>query len=602
METATAESPAITRRQLLAAAATVSVGASSGCAQRLRSIANRESPETVSLTVTAPPADSDRRATLIARHLVRNLEAAGIDATLNVLPETELYRAVLLNRDFELFVARLPAVTDPDEYYGLVHSMYATESGWQNPYGFTDIETDNALGRQRRTEEDDRREAVNDLTHSLVNNQPFTTIGYPEEIRAFRTDRFVGWEEHGIRQPLSYLALERSDSVSADEELSLRLAVNDARISQNLNPLSVEFRQAEPFTTLLYDSLARRIEDEIVPWLASDWEFEPNGDTGTVTASLRSGVLWHDDSSMTATDVAFTFEFLSDTALGELAGTVPAPRFRSWTSLVSDVEVPDDTTVRLTVETPSEEVATQALLTPIFPEHIWRGKQEVAEIAGVEGSSNVTEALVWDNNDPVGSGPLQIDDVSSDDEVTFVPFEQHFLVRGGDSLEEIPERFLGEPAFDLLELQMVPGNESAVNSVALDESDGTATGVDPREEVLEAIAEEPSVSMLVEHSPSPYHIGFNTAKQPFGNPYLRQLLARLVDKQYVVSEIFGSHGTPAAHPLDETVWGPTELQFDGEDPVVPFLGSDGEVDEQQAREAFRAHGFQFDDDGKLRIL
>ncbi len=602
MDRATADSPKITRRQLLGGAAAASLGASSGCVQRVRSIVNRSSPETVSLTVTAPPADSDRRATLIARHLVSNLEDAGVSATLNILPETELLREVLLNRNFELFVARLPAVADPNEYYGLLHSSFAGESGWQNPYGFANIATEENIDRQRRTAGESRVKAVTALTESIVKNQPFTTIGYPEEIRAIRTDRFTGWEAHGIRQPLSYLGLERAEAVTDDEELPLKLAAIDARVSQNLNPLAVEFRQTEPFTDLLYDPLLRRIEDELVPWLARSWEFEEGDDNATLTVSLRPGQLWHDGVSLTASDVAFTFDFLSDTSLGELSQPVPAPLFRAWSVLVSDTQAVDDETVRLTVETESEEVAMQTLVTPIFPEHIWSEKTGVASVSGIQGSSNVTEALVWENDDPVGSGPLEIADVSADDEVTFVPFEQHFLYRGGDSLTEIPDRFTSGVPFDLLELRMVPGNESAVELVNQDDLDGTATSVDPREEVLQAIAEEPAVSMLVEHSPSPYHIGFNTAAEPFSNPYFRRLLARLVDKQYVVDDIFGGHGTPAAHPLDGTVWGPEEFRFDGTDPVVPFLGTDGEVDIDRAQEAFREYGFQFDEDGTLRIL
>ena len=100
MQTATARGPPVTRRAILGAAAVTAVGSTSGCVRRLRSIVNRESAETVSLTVTAPPADSDRLATLIARHIVSNLEAVGISTTLNVLPQSELLREMQRRRTF----------------------------------------------------------------------------------------------------------------------------------------------------------------------------------------------------------------------------------------------------------------------------------------------------------------------------------------------------------------------------------------------------------------------------------------------------------------------------------------------------------------------
>ena len=597
METATAK---VTRRQLLGAAAATSLGATSGCVQRLRSIANRQSSETVSLSVTAPPADSDRLATLIARHLVSNLEAAGIDTTLNILPQSELLREVLLNRNFDLFVTRLPPIVDPQEYTALLHSVFAGEQGWQNPYGVTDMVTDDYLGAQQRTAGDSRRRNARKLTRHITRTQPFTTVGFPDEIRAVRTDQFTGWET-GIASPISYLALERASEIPPEEDLSLQLSITDSRLSQNLNPLSVEYRQPEPFTDLLYDPLVRRFGETFVPWLASEWAFEQDGQQSTITASLRPGLIWHDGISITAQDVAFTFRFLSDTSLDELEQQVPAPFYRAWTSIVAEARAIDDETVRLTVETPSEAVARQVLLTPIFPAHIWREHTSVADLSGFESSENITEALVFANEDAIGSGPVAVGDVVADEEVVFQPFEEHFLTRGEGDLTEIPERFAGGFPFDELRFRVTPSNETAVELVVQGDLDGTAMDVDPREEIIERIAGASEVSMVVERSPSAYHIGYNTSTRPFSNPYFCRLVARLVDKQYIVDNIFRGYGAPASNPFDGTQWSPNDLGFDSADPVVPFLGTDGEVDAEQARAEFRKQGFEFDEDGTLLL-
>ena len=585
----------ITRRQLLGGVAALSLGSTSGCIQRIRSIINRDSPSAVSLSVTAPPADSDRMATLLARHLVENLEAVGINATLNVLPETELYREVLLNGNFELFVAQLPPMADPQALYALLHSVYASEPGWQNPYRYADIGLDDLLARQRTTSDAERRQAVGETLEHVCQTQPFTTVAFPDEIRAARTNNFTGWEQYELQEPLSYLTLDRAPGVSPTEQLPLRLAVADSRISQNLNPLSVEYRQLNPVTDLLYDPLVRRLDGSLVPWLAADYEFEAN----RLRVSLRPGLRWHDGTSLTADDAAFTYRFLADTSLGKISQTVPAPRFQAWAGLVSDAHAVDDTTVELTVPETSPEVAVQALTVPLFPEHIWRDLSDPADIQGIEGSNNVTNAIVNTNVDAVGSGPLTVANVSGGEQVVLEPFEDHFLQRGAGIFEEIPEAFAGEPAFDQLRFVMVPSNSTAVNQVAQGDVDATATRVDPREAIINRIVSADGVSQFTERSHSPYQIGFNTGMAPFSNPYFRRLIARLVDKQYVADEIFEGYGQPASNPFSESQWNTEDLAFDADDPVVPFIGTGGELDVEAARTAFRERGFEFDDSGTL---
>jgi peptide/nickel transport system substrate-binding protein len=596
--TAADDGPTLSRRQLLGAATAASVGATSGCVSRLRSILNRDPPTTVSLSVTTPPADDDRTATLIARQLVDNLKTVGIDATLNILPLIELNRQVLLNRDFDLFIGQLPPVTGPDSLRPLLHSRFSTEAGWQNPFSYASVDADRTLDRQRATSGDQRLAAVQDLCRRAVLEQPFTTVAYPDEIRAVRTDRFTGWERRSLQEPLSYVGLESATPESGKQ--TLRLAYVDSRISQNLNPLSIEYRRLKPFTDLLYDSLARQIDGAYVPWLARDWDWQnEDGTQDVLELSLRPGQVWHDGVSLTAGDVAFTFRFLSDTSLDNLDQAVPAPLFRGLSSLVTGATAIDDETVKLRLERTSREVGRRVLTAPILPEHVWLDRTSVANVSGFGGSDNVTDALVSENSDPVGSGPVTVDSVTADQEVVFLPFENHFLTQLYRPLEGIPEEFVGTPDFDRLRLRILPSNETAVALVDDGSLDGTATAVDPRSQIVEAIGTSSDVSMLVERSQSPYQIGFNTATQPFSDPYFRRMVARLIDKQYVVDRAFRGYGTPVAHALDLTRWNPDGLTYDGEDPEVPFFGSDGRVDEEAARQAFVERGYEFDDGGSL---
>jgi len=587
--------PSVTRRQALGTAAALGAVSVSGCASRARSILNRESRSRVSVEIKTPPADADRFATLIARHLVENLGAVGIDASLDILPPVELYREVLLNGEFDAFVSRLPPVDDPDRLRALFHSVFAEEPGWQNPYSFTNLTADECLDEQQTNTGIKRRTTVRQAITLLKREQPVTTVAYPDAIRAVRAERFTGWSTYAPGSPLNYFALTAAPRIDTDEETTLRVATGDARPTRNLNPLAVEFRDGKAFVRLLYEPLVYRADDESIPWLAANTEWDESGGT-TAEISLRDGLRWHDGERLTADDVAFTYRLLQDTSLGTVETTVPAPIYRGRSALVEDVSVTGERSLRLSFGSVVPAVAVRALTVPILPEHIWFEQAREANVSGV-AVENVTEALVWSNDEPVGSGPLAFERMVAEEGLFLRRFDEHFLAEGPPS--DLPDRFGDGLAFDRLELRVVPSDATAIELLAAGELDATTAQVG--HQAVPRIGEEPSLSLLVDRGQRPYHVGYNTGTEPFSNPNFRRLVGRLVDKQHLVGDVLDGYGAPIAHPFDRTDWNPPGSGFDGQDPEVPFLGSDGEVDVAAARDAFRDRGFEFDEDGSLIV-
>lgn len=561
--------------------------------QRVRSLVNRDTPSTVSVSIKTPPADADRVATLIARHLVGNLDAVGVDAALDVLPPVELYREVLLNDEFDLFVSRLPPITDPDELRTLLHSVFAEEPGWQNPYNFTDITADEYFDDQRTATGLDRRDVVEDAIEYVKREQPLSTVAVPDGIRAVRSRRFGGWHRYAPQSALSYLALERAPGFDPAEEVTLRMGTTDPRVTRNLNPLAAEFRGARTFTRLLYDPLMYRTGGERLPWLATGWEWDRSPET-SVRVTLRPELVWHDGTALTASDVAFTYRFLQDTSLGGIETTVPTPVYRGRSTLVEDVAVADDRTLTLSFDDVPSRVAERTLTVPILPEHVWEDRTGEADIPGITGG-DVTDALVWSNGEPVGSGPLAFERSATNEALFLERFEGHFLHR--DPPAAFPDRFGNGVAFDRLELRVVPSDEAAVELLAAGELDATTATITPQ--AVPDIGQDPGLSLLVDRTTTPYHVGYNTGSEPFSNPHFRRLVSRLLDKRYVAEEILGGYGTPVSNPFEGTEWHPAGAGFDGADPEVPFLGEDGEVDVGRARAAFRDRGFEFDENDNL---
>lgn len=575
------------RRSILAGLAGTASVASAGCVQQVRSIANRTPSEQVSLEVKTVPADVDPRAVKIARRVTNHLQTVGVDAQVRLMDEQELLRDVLINNEFDMYVARHPTYDDPDFLLSLLHSQFVEKSGWQNPFGFTNLDVDELLETQRQTRGTERDGQLAELQRTVVQQQPFAVVAFPDDLWAVSSENYTGWDRFGLGRSLNYLAL---DSTS-DDPKRLETVVTDDRVTANLNPIASEFRNRGTFTGLLYDPLGRRYGDGsgVGPWLAADWNWQDEGDgSPTATVRLREGENWHDGRPITAADVVFTYEFFADTSLGEKESAVPAPRFGGPISLVEAVERIDDRTVEFEFVPSDPAVAVRAFTVPIFPEHEWKSKSSSADVAGIAVGDRTTEALVWDNPEPIGSGPLRFEEKTVGERLVLSRFEDHFLHTDAEA-----ERPPFGVAFPELVVRVVPSADAALNFLEAGRADATSSAIEPR--LAPTVARRDDFDLISKPSRSFYHLGFNVQRSPLGNPRFRQNVARLIDKEAIVAEAFDGYAVPAASPLAVTEWSSPDLAWDDGDPVLPFFGTDGQLDAEQAREAFNEAGYQYDD-------
>ena len=618
--------------------------ASAGCLGRAENIAGRNPHSQLTLEINTTPADSDPNGIRIARQLEEHLTEVGIDVRLNTVGQTDLWRKVLINQNFDLYVGQFVETEpfDPDALYGLANSQFVAEPGWQNPFGLTEIAVDDLLERQRRVTGSARTDAVAALQETVCDLQPFSVVAFPDALTAVQENRFMGWTED--RQPVSVSGLLQLDAAASgdgsgddgnttdgnttDENTTdgnetaagadadggagdaLRLVTTDDRITENWNPIAAEYRKHGTFTGLLYDPLVRTDGESTVPWLAAGWE---RVDETTVDVTLRDAQ-WHDGEPVTAGDVAFTYDFLRDTSMGSAETSVPTPRFRGRSSIVEDERVLDDATVRLSVPDVNETVAARALQVPILPEHVWSERSGAATIAGFEFDFETTEAIVSNNADPVGSGPLRFAEATAGESVVFERNPDHFLVRptseeNADASDEttdpragIPDRYHGKPVFDRLRIEVLPSDISAVESVAEGLSDATVSNLGP--EAVPRIGRSADTRLVSGQSAAFYHVGYNVRRGPLSNPRFRAVVARLIDKPAIVGDAFEGYAQAAASPLaassdavpDSLAW------TDGTDPVHPFFDDGGSLDVEAARAALRDIGYRFDEEGRLLSL
>ncbi|WP_436347710.1 ABC transporter substrate-binding protein [Natronorubrum sp. FCH18a] len=595
----------VDRRSVLAAGAAGLSLSLSGCIDTVRSVVTDDKDDQLSLSIVTVPRDDNRESVQIARHLESNLQAVGIDADLTIRSHSEFLEKVLIDHDYDLFVGRHPADYDPDFLYEALHSSFADESGWQNPFGYNVRAVDRLLEEQRQADPKDRKDALEPLLEEIAIETPFEPICRPTEYRV-ASDRFDGWDENHLATRRGYLGLEPDDGVERLEAL-----VTDARPSRNVNPLSATGRERETVVDLLYDSLGTVVETddgdiEIKEWLAKEWEWETPADDDvektTATVRLREGCTFHgvDENDepvpVTAEDVKFTYQFIEDTVYPLNARPSPAPRYRGHASAVDSVETDaeDEHWLRITFDA-GREVAERALTVPILPKHVWWAEldERITDIENVSAPQGQWGIVTSNSIAPIGSGPYQFESQSERDHLTLERFDDHFTFQ-----DDADDDHLLEPTAEEIRFTVDPGSVSSINRVA-------SGGADLTESMLEAFSlgeipeDTDEIERYEDDSWTFYYLGFNWRKYP--KYQFRQAIAQLIDKEWVVDEVFfEDHAEPLATPVTDE-WIPESLEWDGGEHVTSFVGSDGEPNVELARDMFEEIGYQYDDNaGRLR--
>jgi len=155
---------------------------------------------------------------------------------------------------------------------------------------------------------------------------------------------------------------------------------------ENLNPFVGLLGQDDEIWHLNYDLL---VGFDVKtpsprPEIATSWEVSPDGKTWTF--KIRESVKWHDGVPLAAKDVAFTFNYIVDNNLLNLA---------IYSGGITGATAIDDTTVEITTVKPKSNML--ATFVSIIPEHIW------SKVGGKEASTTYANPMPI-----VGSGPFQV--------------------------------------------------------------------------------------------------------------------------------------------------------------------------------------------------
>jgi peptide/nickel transport system substrate-binding protein len=244
------------------------------------------------------------------------------------------------------------------------------------------------------------------------------------------------------------------------------------------------------------------------PELATAWETSPDGLEWTFT--IRSDSTWQDGVPVTARDVAFTFNYIVDNQLLNLA---------TYTSGITKAEAIDDTHVKIFTSAPKANMLR--MVVPILPEHIW------SKISGKAAASS------YQNSPPIiGNGPFQV-----------VEWKKGKYAR----LVANPDYWGGKPKVDEVIFQLYTNPDTMASDLKLGTIDG-ALDVPPAQfkplSATEGITANNATSWRF------IEIGMNCYDDPasMGNPVLldpefRKAVNWAVDRQKVVDVAYQGYAT-----------------------------------------------------------
>lgn len=229
----------------------------------------------------------------------------------------------------------------------------------------------------------------------------------------------------------------------------------------------------------------------VLPDLATDWAYSEDG--LDLTFHLQEGATWHDGESVTAEDVAYTFQYIKEHE------TCP---FNSYMSSVDSVEAVDNTTVVFHLNTPDASLV--AMLgwnnTFVLPKHIYDNGQDWSE----------NDATL---NHPIGSGPFK-----------FVEY-----TRGSSLvLEANDDYFGGRPQLDRLVYSIIPDDTTAMQALINGELDWTQN---TPTNMLSDVENNENIRLSLRTLPSPTRMVFNLENELVSDQAVRTAIAMCIDRE-----------------------------------------------------------------------
>jgi len=273
----------------------------------------------------------------------------------------------------------------------------------------------------------------------------------------------------------------------------------------------------------IYQPLFRRHPEtlEMIPWLAKE---DPvfNEKQMSYTVTLREAK-WSDGSDFTSEDVLFTRQLFSDFKI---------PRYYSHWQIIEKVEAVDAHTVVFYLKEPSAVFLPRVMTAPMVSKKEWEPvcKQALA----TEKPLRFLQDYQVEN--PLGTGPFMLHEYQKGAYIHMIK-NPYFFGQG----QAIGNLTLG-PFVDHVLFNIYGTSDVAI--LALKKKDIDYYWWDIQPGYIQDLEKNSDIDLHYNKKSALYYLGFNLRKPPFNDKVLRQAVATVVDKAFILDRILQNHGNP----------------------------------------------------------
>ncbi len=330
-------------------------------------------------------------------------------------------------------------------------------------------------------------------------------------------------------------AAQEASPTAGDEKVTFTVGTTNDAIT--FNPMFMIETPEYSTADLVYDTyLGWEQEDfDTKANLATDWTQSEDGLTWTFT--IRDDVTWQDGTPLTASDIAYTFNWIIEQGVGNFIDYLPFTEAGAITA-------PDDTT--LIWET------TEPTSAPIYPPYVYVMPEEV-----LSQYKDKTEFRKWKGfPDTIGSGPFRL-----------VEWQRGDFWR----LEANPDYWQGAPKFDEFIFRIFQNEEGMIQALKqgeIDFADGiSAAGFD----TLEG---DPNITRNVGNASGFTQMSFNQCTDEVAycrdtgfnhhpattDPDFRLAVEYAIDRDALVDRVIQGYGSPGYTVIPSPKWHSTPEQ------------------------------------------
>ena len=274
-----------------------------------------------------------------------------------------------------------------------------------------------------------------------------------------------------------------------------RLSIGTYQNPTEINPLTTDSSISANLVDLVFDTLMLVDKDgRLLPNIASSWNSSEDGLVWTI--QLNKNFIFHDQHALSAADVKFTFDCMSQLKKSGYSGYLNA---------IKSFKTIDSYTIEITLRSYDSSFIFLLANLAIAPKHLLEGKKDFSDF----------------NRHPVGSGPYK-----------FVSQTDHEIVL------EKNESYPLSSQIKKLVIEIFPNQKAVLNHLISEQID-MAFLVNPED--YGALDKTPHISIYDNWYPMLYMILFNEKEKLFSVNH-RKVINLLIDKRDLLSRVLKQKG------------------------------------------------------------